>query len=354
MKRYLSIASVTLVGIATHTHAQSTVTIYGVADVGVETLNHVPDANGGNGNLVRMTSGNIAGSRWGFRGSEELGNGLKAVFVLEGGMTLDNGLPSQGRRMFGRKAYVGLDSSHWGQLTVGRHHNLTFDLLIAYDPMSFAPKYSAFSHDPWLAGRIDNAIKYTGKFGGLTVAGLYSFGVDSTVTDGSEVPGNSRVGRDMSAGFSYQVGELRVAGVFDQLNGNSIAKAHLTERRYVAATSLNLGSVTVQLGYRRLASQIAPSRSRTDLIWTGANWSATPNLTLSGALYKTNDRTSAKDPLSLVLSGDYRLSNRTDAYVTASYTRNKSGSMLGVNGYDGAVMPGASQVGAVVGLRHSF
>lgn len=354
MKRYLSIASVTLVGIATHTHAQSTVTIYGVADVGVETLNHVPDANGGNGNLVRMTSGNIAGSRWGFRGSEELGNGLKAVFVLEGGMTLDNGLPSQGGRMFGRKAYVGLDSSQWGQLTVGRHHNLTFDLLIAYDPMSFAPKYSAFSHDPWLAGRVDNAIKYTGKFGGLTVAGLYSFGVDSTVTDGSEVPGNSRVGRDMSAGFSYQVGKLRVAGVFDQLNGNSIAKAHLTERRYVAATSLNLGSVTVQLGYRRLASQIAPSRSRTDLIWTGANWSATSNLTLSGALYKTNDRTSAKDPLSLVLSGDYRLSNRTDAYVTASYTRNKSGSMLGVNGYDGAVMPGASQVGAVVGLRHSF
>ncbi|WP_444635014.1 porin [Cupriavidus oxalaticus] len=354
MKRILSIAGAMLAAAATHAHAQSSVTLYGVADAGIEYLNHVPNAAGQGENLFRMTSGNIAGSRWGMRGVEDLGGGLKGVFVLEGGMVLDSGMASQGGRIFGRKAYVGLDSSTFGQFTMGRHHNLMFDLIITFDPMYFAPKYSSFSHDPWLAGRVDNAAKYTGKFGGLTVAGLYSFGVDSTVANGSEVPGNSRVGRDMSAGFSYQAGKFRVGGVYDQLNGNSAAKAGLTERRYVGAAAVDIGPVTAYLGYRRLVSQLLASMTRTDLIWTGANWNISPSLALTGAVYKTNDRTSAKDPVSFVLSADYRLSKRTDAYVTASYTKNKGGSALGANGYDGSVLPGANQIGAVIGMRHSF
>ncbi|WP_427306531.1 porin [Cupriavidus sp. H39] len=353
MKRILSIAGAMLAAATTHAHAQSSVTLYGVADVGVEYLNHVPSAGQGE-NLFRMTSGNIAGSRWGMRGVEDLGGGLKGVFVLEGGMVLDTGMASQGGRLFGRKAYVGLDSASFGQFTLGRHHNLMFDLIITFDPMYFAPKYSSFSHDPWLAGRVDNAAKYSGKFGGLTLAGLYSFGVDATVANGSELPGNSRVGRDMSAGFSYQAGKVRFGAVYDQLNGNVAARAGLTERRYVGAAAVDLGPVTAYLGYRRLASQLLASMSRTDLVWTGANWNITPSLALTGAVYKTNDRTSAKDPVSFVLSADYRMSRRTDAYVTASYTKNKGGSALGANGFDGSVLPGANQIGAVIGMRHSF
>lgn len=354
MKKYLPIAGAMLAAAVTHAHAQSSVTLYGVADIGIEYLNHVPDATRQSSNLFRMTSGNIAGSRWGMRGVEDLGGGLKGVFVLEGGMVLDTGMASQGGRLFGRKAYVGLDSNAFGQFTMGRHHNLMFDLIITYDPMYFAPKYSAFSHDPWLAGRVDNAAKYTGKFGGLTISGLYSFGVDSTVANGSEVPGNSRVGRDMSAGFSYQAGKFRFGGVYDQLNGNSASKASLTERRYVGAAAVDVGPVTAYLGYRRLVSQLVTTMSRTDLMWAGANWNLAPNFALTGALYKTNDRTSARDPISFVVSADYRLSKRTDAYVTASFTKNKGGSALSANGYDGSVLPGENQIGAVIGMRHSF
>lgn len=340
-----------VVGVAAH--AQSSVTLYGLADAGIEYLNHVPDAAKQSANLVRMTSGNIAGSRWGMRGIEDLGGGLKGIFLLEGGMALDSGSAAQGGRLFGRRAYVGL-SGPYGDLTLGRHHNLMFDLIISYDPMFFAPKYSAFSHDTWLAGRVDNAVKYTGKFGALTTAVLYSFGVDSTVSNGSEVPGNSRVGRDMSVGFSYELEKVRFAGVYDQLNGTSIATAERTERRYVASVAADIGSVMAYVGYRRLVSQLLASMSRTDLIWTGANWSVTPTLTLTGAVYKTNDRTSAKDPMSIVLSADYRFSKRTDAYLTTSYTKNKGGSALSANGYDGSVLPGANQLGAVIGMRHTF
>lgn len=352
MKRSLAIAGALLASGAT-AHAQSSVTLYGVADAGIEYLNHVPDAAKQGASLVRMTSGNIAGSRWGLRGVEDLGAGLKAVFLLEGGMVLDSGAAAQGGRLFGRRAYVGLDTPY-GQVTMGRHHNLTFDLIIPFDPMLFAPKYSSFSHDAWLAGRVDNAVKYTGNFGALTASALYSFGVDSTVPNGSEVPGNSRVGRNMSAGFSYGAGALRVGAVYDQLNGSAVATAGKTERRYVAAIAGDVGPVTIDLGYRRLVSQLLASMTRTDLFWLGANWDVGRGASLTGALYKTNDRTSAKDPMSVVLSAGYRFSKRTDAYLTASYTLNKGGSALSANGYDGSVVPGANQMGAVLGLRHAF
>ncbi len=352
MKRSLAIAGALLATGGT-AHAQSSVTLYGVADAGIEYLNHVPDAAKQGASLVRMTSGNIAGSRWGLRGVEDLGGGLKGVFLLEGGMVLDSGSAAQGGRLFGRRAYVGLDTPY-GQVTMGRHHNLTFDLIIPFDPMLFAPKYSSFSHDSWLAGRVDNAVKYTGRFGALTASALYSFGIDSTVPNGSEVPGSSRVGRDMSAGFSYDAGALRVGAVYDQLNGSSVATAGKTERRYVAAIAGDVGPVTIDLGYRRLVSQLLASMTRTDLFWLGANWDVGRGASLTGAVYKTNDRTSAKDPMSIVLSVGYRFSKRTDAYLTASYTLNKGGSALSANGYDGSVVPGENQMGAVLGLRHAF
>nr|WP_315594219.1 porin [uncultured Cupriavidus sp.] len=351
MKKLAIAGMLTTLGLSAH--AQSSVTIYGVADAGIEYLNHIPDAAKQSSSVVRMTSGNIAGSRWGLRGVEDLGGGLKGVFVLEGGMSLDTGSAAQGGRLFGRRAYVGFDSTY-GQLTMGRHHNLTFDLIIGFDPMFLAPKYSAFSHDTWLAGRSDNAVKYTGKFGGLTAAALYSFGVDSTIANGSEVPGNSRVGREMSAGFTYDMGKLRFGGVYDQLNGTAAVTAAKTERRYVASIAGDIGPVTAYLGYRRLVSQLLTTMTRTDLFWAGANWSVGQAVTLTGAVYKTNDRTSAKDPMSVVLAADYRFSKRTDAYINGSYTLNKGGSALSANGYDGSVIAGANQFGVVVGLRHTF
>lgn len=334
--------------------AQTSVTLYGVADAGIEYLNRVQDANKQGSSLVRMTSGNIAGSRWGLRGTEDLGNQLKAVFLLEGGMTLDTGMQAQGGRLFGRRAYVGLSHETLGELTMGRHHNLFFDLLISFDPMLFAPKYSAYSHDTWLAGRVDNAVKYTGKFGGLTTSALYSLGIDSTVTGDAEVPGNSRAGRDMSAGFKYANGPLQIGGVVDQINASAVVGAGRTERRYAITAGVDVGVIQGYVGYRRLSSEILTSMTRTDLYWTGVNWNLAPSLALTGAIYKTNDRTSAKDPISFVVSADYRFSKRTDAYLTTSYTKNKGGSALGANGYDGSVLPGGNQLGAVVGLRHTF
>jgi len=93
---------------ASAAHAQSSVTLYGLVDAGITYTNNV----GGSGR-VALVSGNISGSRFGLRGSEDLGGGLKTIFVLENGFNVNNGTLGQGGRMFGRQAYVGLSSKCW-------------------------------------------------------------------------------------------------------------------------------------------------------------------------------------------------------------------------------------------------
>src|SRR6201992_3012784 len=90
-------------------HAQSSVTLYGIIDAGLTYTN-----NQGGSHNFKETSGSINGSRWGMRGSEDLGGGLKAIFTLENGFNITNGTLGQGGREFGRQAFVGLSSDRFG------------------------------------------------------------------------------------------------------------------------------------------------------------------------------------------------------------------------------------------------
>lgn len=90
-------------------HAENSVTIYGILDNGIEFINNQPS---GSHSVTRMTSGGQAGSRWGFRGNEDLGGGSSAFFVLESGLSMDSGSLQQGGRLFGRLAYVGIETPY--------------------------------------------------------------------------------------------------------------------------------------------------------------------------------------------------------------------------------------------------
>lgn len=83
-------------------HAQSSVTLYGITDVGIEYANHVPSGKTSS-SAVRQQSGNLAGSRWGLKGAEDLGGGYKAIFVLEGGFNLNNGTLGQSGRLLAER-----------------------------------------------------------------------------------------------------------------------------------------------------------------------------------------------------------------------------------------------------------
>src|SRR5262245_28571175 len=131
------------------------VTLYGVVDTGVEFVNRVgPDRHG----LVRMN--NLSGtvpSRWGLRGTEDLGGGLKSAFVLESGFAPDSGVSNQAGRLFGRQAWVGL-SGPWGQVALGRQYTMLFWATL--EPDMLGPNtFGSSSMDSYLANpRTDNAI----------------------------------------------------------------------------------------------------------------------------------------------------------------------------------------------------
>ncbi|MEM5428026.1 porin [Cupriavidus oxalaticus] len=343
--------------------AQSSVTLYGVADIGLEYLSH---ANAAGDKLFRMTSGNVSGSRWGLRGVEDLGSGMKAVYALESGFDLDNGVSSQGGRLFGRQAFVGLDHK-WGRLTLGRQQNALFDLLINYEPMVLAARYSSLAIDPVLTGRYDNTAKYTGKFGPVTATALYSFARGTSITSGgtttlgTEVPGDVKSDRAFGGGLEYAGGNFGATVIYDQQQGTrgiTGQNSGQTDRRIAAAANFSFGSSTVLAGYRWFNGDIgvapgSPQR-RNDLFWLGYRFQATPALTLTGAGYYLNNKRNGQDPWMLVASANYALSKRTDAFLNVGYVRNKDNSNLGLNGFGSTITPGENQTGVMVNIRHKF
>ncbi|MFM0123676.1 MULTISPECIES: porin [unclassified Paraburkholderia] len=333
-------------------HAQSSVTLYGIADVGIEVVNHVPGPNGTSGTAVRMESGSLAGSRWGLRGQEDLGGGLKAVFDLENGFSINNGALGQGGRMFGRKAYVGL-STPYGEVTLGRQYNLLYELMYVYDPLNFNPSYSAQGYDPTLVGRADNSVRYLARFSGVTFAALYSTGFDSTIPNGAQVPGHSKVGREYSFALQYAGGPANVGVAYDQMQGTSIATQDATQMRVVGGGSYAFGPVKAYVGTRWLNIRNSTTLQSSLLYWLGATWQASAPLTLSLGGYQERIRGSGQKTSSGVLLADYFLSKSTDLYAEVSYVSNSNGLNIGVRAI-GDVTTGSNQTGAMVGIKHSF
>lgn len=109
--------------LGTPAQAQTAVQIYGIVDSGVAHLTNVNAAGDSITKIPSLTSS--FPSRIGFRGTEDLGGGLQAFFVLENGLALDTGTQQQGGRLFGRQANVGIKGA-WGTVTIGRQLNMTY------------------------------------------------------------------------------------------------------------------------------------------------------------------------------------------------------------------------------------
>lgn len=338
-------------------YAQSSVTLYGVVDAGIEYNNNAGQTGE---NLFRMTSGNQSGSRWGLRGVEDLGGGLKGVFVLESGFEVDTGRSAQDNRLFGRNAYVGLQSQ-WGSLLLGRQQTTLYDFALQYDPMAISTRYSSTSMAPEFAARADNAVKYVGKFGGLTASALYSFNAN-----GNEVAGRNVFGREMGALLSYSAGPFSVGAAYDDVHVGTTADQAPVIRRATVAGSYAFGPAKAFLGYRwakaydgaTLPGAVGTDVSSSNMYWAGLAYQLTPAFSVTGAAYYQDFRNTGADPWQFVLTGDYALSKRTDIYTSLSYALNKDGSALGVGGFNSGttfnVEPGKDQFGAVVGVRHKF
>lgn len=256
MKKTL-LAAALLAGFAGVAQAETSVTLYGIIDTGLG-YNKISGASneGANGSRFGMINGVQNGSRWGLRGSEDLGDGLRAVFQLESGFNSGNGNSAQGGRLFGRQATVGLASDSWGQLDFGRQTNIASKYFGSIDPFGagFGQANIGVALSAANTNRYDNMVLYqTPSFSGFQFGVGYSFNVNDTngAQTGFKTADNTRA---ITTGLRYVNGPLNVALTYDQLNASnklSSAATDATPRQYAIGGSYDFEVVKLALAYAR-------------------------------------------------------------------------------------------------------
>jgi predicted porin len=198
--------------------AQSSVTLYGSVDGGLAYVHNAVDVNGKNASsLFKFSSGALHSNRWGFRGSEDLGDGLSAIFTLENGFDLGAGTLSQGGREFGRQAFVGLVSREFGSVTFGRQYDPNVDLLLPLTAdvtfgKTFGTPGDVDNYDD--TARVNNSVKYTSPtLYGLVFSVIYGFG---------GVAGSTGEGQTYGAGLRYDKGPFSVAGAYYHADAGNV------------------------------------------------------------------------------------------------------------------------------------
>ncbi|OZI79388.1 porin [Bordetella genomosp. 2] len=254
MKKTL-LAAALLAGFAGVAQAETSVTLYGIIDTGIG-YNKVK-GDGFDGSRIGMINGVQNGSRWGLRGTEDLGDGLQAVFQLESGFNSGNGNSAQGGRLFGRQATIGLQSDSWGRLDFGRQTNIASKYFGSIDPFGagFGQANIGMAFSAMNTVRWDNMVMYqTPSYSGFQFGVGYSFSVD----DGA---GSDRVGfrtadnvRGITTGLRYVNGPLNVALSYDQLNASNNQlqdEVDATPRSYGIGASYDFEVVKLSLAYAR-------------------------------------------------------------------------------------------------------
>ena len=229
-----SLLAIALLGAFTASaFAEPSVTLYGRIDTGLVYTHKNLDNAAGSTDTFSMDSGVTTGSRWGLKGSEDIGN-AKVGFVLESGFNSDDGTSGQNNRLFGREAQVNI-SGAYGTLYAGRLGSIASDngtLGYLGDVSAFSSAYGFVGNQQGSTGtaygRYDNTLAYeTPTFGGLQGAIMYSFKGDTQSDDSSIKNARENSGdadRYLAAGLRYKAGKAAVVLTGDMtMYGNDAA-----------------------------------------------------------------------------------------------------------------------------------
>lgn len=343
--------------------AQTSVQIYGIVDSGIAHLTNVNAAGDSVTKVPSLTSS--FPSRIGFRGTEDLGNGLQAFFVLENGLALDNGTQQQGGRLFGRQANVGIKGA-WGTITLGRQVNMTYISGLKTDVLG-PHLFAIGSIDPYLPNaRSDNAVGYMGNFGNVVLGATYSFGRDASAAGGpaatncaGEVGGDSKACRQVTALIGYETKAWGLNASYDKLNGNVGAAGGLTSSAnndvrttvngYVMFGPTKLGGGVIA---RETEANAATGNSESNLYYLGVSH---PFGAFVGDVQvaRRDTKDSPNDVNMLVARLTYAMSKRTFVHASVGRMDNKGASAVALDA-GGSVGPGKAQNGVLIGLRHHF
>ena len=375
--------------------AQSSVTLYGLIDMGIGYTNNV-----GGKSDYQMASGFAQGSRWGLKGNEDLGGGYSALFQIESGFNGATGTLAQGGRAFGRQAYVGLGSTRYGTVTLGRQYDSLVDYLApttANGSWGVYPFSHPFDNDnTGNSFRVNNTVKYASPdFSGFSFGGTYSFSNDTGFANN----------RQWSVGAQYENGGLLVAAAFlnadnpGATSGGAIAGSgtvgadanFVSSRLRIFGAGINYTAGPATVGFAYTNSNISrPSENVGYLFGTetiqpvsgplaggtltslkyqnfevNGKYQVTPSFFVGAQYVYTMESyeatTGSVKPKihSVGLMADYNLSKRTDVYLLGAYQK-VAGSATG-SSLDQAYVPGAQDLSSSskqlmvhAGIRHKF
>ncbi|MFM0758022.1 porin [Paraburkholderia strydomiana] len=360
-------------------HAQSSATLYGLIDEGLDFT-----SNAVGHRAWQMVSGNTAGSRFGIKGSEDLGDGMQAVFQLENAFDLNSG-SLEGGRMFGRQAWVGLASNRWGRLTFGRQYDPSIDLWSDFTATGSmigdlaAHPYNNDNAD--YSWHINNSVKYvTPTIAGLTGEVMYGFGNQA---------GSFADNRMIGAGASYVYGPISASFVYTRMDspGSTSGGALGGDQVFTADAQQNIDA-GVKYTFANHAS-VGLAWSHTNVYAPTANafvtnigtaaWDSwkfdnfeingqyylTPALSLTGeytfthATMRGSEGQSSPSWQQVALMLNYSVSPRTSVYLQGAYQHAQNGHTGSAFDYanivySADVSSSPNQAMARVGILHTF
>lgn len=332
-------------------HAQSSMTVYGSIDGGLRNQTNTTAAGGNK--LTMGSNGTFFSNRLGFTGTEDLGDGLSAKYVLESGFNTGTGaLDNTANTLFNRSAWVGL-SGKWGSLSVGRQYTVAFVTARDYEPFTYryisltpvgggsgttlpgAATAAGLGASATAGTRFNNDIQYSGSFGPVTALAEYAAG---------EQAGSVRNGAAQAIGLKYRQGTLNLGGAY------TIKKTAtgFDNTSYTVGGGYKIGELQAKLGYaKERQDSLAAGSYSNKVSWAGLIYQFDPQLELVGAWYNSRYNHAASGKRNLFIIGAaYSLSKRTRLY--ADIDRNL---------YQGALVPATRQTGLTgisAGINHMF
>lgn len=326
-----------LASLSSASFAQSSVTLYGIVDAGINSVSN------GATRTTGIDSGLQSGSRFGLKGTESLGNGLSANFVLETGINVDTGGFAQTNTAFGRQAYVGLNSDSLGSVRLGLQYTPLRQAVDAIDPFNIGLAGNALKT---LGGggyqeRVKNAVTYsTPSWAGFSGQVAYGFG---------ETAGNSSANRTSGFGVNYDMGNAAVRLAYNKTNTNVPLLTNTDARDTFLGGTYDFGFVKAHAAYadRKLDNNLLATTTKSRNYLLGASVPLGAHNIMASYIRNDVRNIGSSNSNQYAIGYTYTMSKRTNLY--SSYGRYTNDGLAALNANPGLT---GSQLNA--GIRHIF
>lgn len=370
-------------------NAQSSLIVYGVVDMGLVIERNGIPALGDSNTTLRLDSGVAERSRFGIKGREEINKSMSALFQVEAGFHVDDGVSAdksvsgETGKLFGNQAFVGLDGD-WGALTAGRQYTVYENVLTELDPFRNGLAGRAYnlvgsagnSYSGGYVRRIDNALQYrTPTMYGFTITGQYGFG---------EHAGDYKRGETVGVSVNYEYDRLMVYAAYQYNRDvpNKLFKANTPNNYYSFAHNAQLTLIGATYAFDKIKVHAAFSNNRRPSLQKkypietetglfiqhekfdnqdfllGMTISDDPHTFMLSYIKKQDKSGSNGTSTQVALGYQYALSKRTDIYASLANIHHNAALVDGSynRGYSvgNASNPGSGKQAMNIGITHRF